>query len=94
MTNLTTCVLSVAVLLLTFAGTADAQPFVLDDEYAADTEEVESGFMLRVGEDVVPYSVMAAFVMPGETLPLDVLLPTGENHRSSRDSTPSWWRIP
>ncbi|HHP7237919.1 D-Ala-D-Ala carboxypeptidase family metallohydrolase [Longibacter sp.] len=80
MTNLTTSALSAAVLLLTFAGTASAQPFVLDDEYAADTDEVESGFMLRVGEDVVPYSVMAAFVMPGETLPLDVLLPTGATH--------------
>ena len=36
----------------------------------------DAAFMLQVDDDVVPYTVMAAFVMPGESIPIDVLLPT------------------
>jgi hypothetical protein len=71
------------------AAPATAQPVSLDDAFpnaasskAASPDRVQSepspdaAFMLRVDDDVVPYTVMAAFVMPGESIPVDVLLPT------------------
>jgi hypothetical protein len=73
------CLALLLILALAAPATAYAQPFALGDG-AEGTEEAEAGFMLQVGNDVVPYTVMAAFVLPGEAVELDVMLPTGVDH--------------
>jgi hypothetical protein len=88
------------------AGPVAAQPSLLTDPDArvAPDRSADAGFMLQVGDDVVPYTVMAAFVMPGETLPLDVLLPADTDQFTARaekghlepvDGRPGWrWTAP
>lgn len=94
--------LLIVIAIAATGSTASGQPFSL--EKPAPTPRGDAAFMLRVEESVVPFSVIAAFVMPGETLPLDVLFPDGRDrfvaHAESGDlravpGRPAWrWTAP
>jgi hypothetical protein len=62
-----------------FAASICVASSALSDEALTDFSPQKAGFTLKFKQEVSPYKVMAVFVLPGETLALEVLNAPAEN---------------